>query len=115
MQDPFFCLGTTLVGINVPDAYLLANYHKVINFLPNACEEKEQKINIQGFLGILAQQLIDTAKKISGPPQRFLPEESEGDNNGNLHCLVRYEVTKDPSGWQRTKMRKCMLCIMKNK
>jgi hypothetical protein len=68
----------TLVGINVTDAYLLANYHKVINFLPNACEEKEQKISIQQFAGILTQQLIDMAKKISTPPQRFLPEESEG-------------------------------------
>jgi hypothetical protein len=39
------------------------------------------------------------------------------DANGNLHCLFRYKVTKDPSGRQRTKMRKmrkCKLCIMKN-
>jgi hypothetical protein len=143
-QDPLFCLGMMLVGISVTDTFLLANHHKVINYSSNACKEKEQKISIQRFAGILAQQLIDVAKKISGPSLRFLPENSEGngvelrisnaksdfslptfaptlssstpeekntihslpDANGMLHHLVRYEVTKDLSCRQRTKMRK---------
>jgi hypothetical protein len=41
-----------------------------------ACEENEYKISIQRFAGILVNQLIEQAKKIGGPPQRFLPEES---------------------------------------
>jgi len=152
-QDPFFRLGTTFIGINVTDTFLLANYHKVINHSSNAGEEKEQKISIQRFAGILAQQLIDMAKKISGPSLRFLPEDSEcsgvelrisdaksdfssptfapslstsvpeekktirslPDANGMWHHLIRYEVTKDPSGRKRTKMRKCKLCIANNK
>ena len=30
-HDPYFRLTTTYIGINVIDAFLLANYHKVIN------------------------------------------------------------------------------------
>ena len=37
------------------------------------------------------------------------------DANGILHYLVKYDVTKDPSGRKRTKMRKCKLCIEKGK
>jgi hypothetical protein len=77
-KDPFICRGTTFMGINATDTYLLANYHKVINYSSSACEEKEQKISIQRLAGILAQQLIDMAKKISGRPLRFLLEDSEG-------------------------------------
>jgi hypothetical protein len=32
------------------------------------------------------------------------------DENGILHYLVKYDVTQDPSGRKRTKMRKCKLC-----
>jgi hypothetical protein len=73
--DPYFCLATTYIGIDVPDAFLLANCHKVINFAPNACEDKGHKISIQKFAGILVDQLIEQAKKLGGPPQRSLPEE----------------------------------------
>ena len=144
-QDPFFCLGTTFIGINVTDVFLLANYHKIINYATNACEEKDQKISIQRFSGILVKQLIDLVKKISGPPLRFLPEDclevqvnevtcdissptlaaassssekiirSLHDANGVLHLLSKYEVTKDPSGQQTTKMRACKICIQKGK
>jgi hypothetical protein len=31
--------------------------------------------------------------------------------NGLLHYLVKYDVTQDPSGQKRTKMRKCKLCF----
>ena len=33
------------------------------------------------------------------------------DANGLLHYLIKYDVTTDPSGRKRTKMRKCKLCI----
>ncbi len=36
---------------------------------------------------------------------------SEMDANGLFHYLVNYELKKDPSGWRRTNMRKCKLCI----
>jgi hypothetical protein len=46
MQDlVFFHLGTTLVGIDVTDTYLLANHHKLklMIFSWNTCEEKRRK------------------------------------------------------------------------
>jgi hypothetical protein len=43
MQDLFFHLGTTLVGIDVTDTYLLANHHKLMIFSWNTCEEKRRK------------------------------------------------------------------------
>ena len=44
-KNPYFRLATTLIGINVTDAYLLANHHKVINSSANGSDEK--KIGIQ--------------------------------------------------------------------
>jgi hypothetical protein len=32
------------------------------------------------------------------------------DNNGRTHYLVKYDITKDPSGRSRTKKRKCKKC-----
>jgi hypothetical protein len=43
MQEPFFCLGTTMIGINVTNTYLLANYHGVINVSKIGNEEKASK------------------------------------------------------------------------
>jgi len=143
-QNPWFRLATTLIGITVTDAFLLCNYHKVIN--GGASENQEKKTTIQRFAGILAHQLIQMANKLeSGNASKFLPEDDDGfmlsipessqdfsspmltssfaitsgknvirsgmDANGLLHYLVKYEVTKDPSGRKRTKMRKCKLCI----
>ncbi len=65
------------MGIIATDAYLLANYNKVINSSLKECEEKEQKISIQRFARIQAQHLIDMARKISGPPLKFLPVDGE--------------------------------------
>jgi hypothetical protein len=45
-HDPYFCLTTTYISINVTDAYLLANCHKVINYALNAYKDKEHKISI---------------------------------------------------------------------
>jgi len=40
---------------------------------------------------------------------------SATDANGILHYLAKYEVTQDPSGRKRTKMRKCKLCAEEGK
>jgi hypothetical protein len=139
-----------LIGINVTNTYLLANYHQVINLTKfGAGEEKEKQIGIQRFAGILAQQLIEMSKKI---PQgdarlRFRPEEtlnvititsatatadfslptidsslqgkrilqSLQDANGMYHHLGKYDVTLNPGGRKRTKMRKCKLCLANGK
>jgi|LakMenEpi03Aug12_release.lakeMendotaPanAssembly.Ray.scaffolds.fasta_scaffold205777_1 hypothetical protein len=149
-QKSYFRLATTYLGINVTDAYLLCNYHKVINSSKSSLyEEKEQKIGIQRFSGMLARQLIDIANKIKSS-SRYLPEQpmevtmhpmtgssadlssptflgtsatynkhdklpirSLVDANGVTHYLMKYDVTKDPSGRQRTKMRACKLCLGK--
>jgi hypothetical protein len=76
-QDPFFHLRTTLVGINVMCMFLLANHHKLINYSSNACEEKEQKISIQRFSGLLANQLIELARKINDSSLKYQQEDSD--------------------------------------
>jgi hypothetical protein len=147
-RDPYFRLATTMIAINVTDAYLLANFHKVINYSPTSDDDETEKIGIKRFAGILAFQLIEMGKKLASGPLKFLEEDvievkvpilidgktdfssptfqesstevktlirSLSDANGKKHCLVKYEVTKDPSGRQRTKMRKCKLCFTKNK
>jgi hypothetical protein len=126
-----------LIGINVTDTFLLTNYHKVINYSTLTEDQDGAKIGIKRFSGILAFQLIEMAKKLTGGPLRFLPEEVEvqvpliGDGksdlssptypetastevkrvihslcdaNGTKHNLVKYDITKDPSGRQHTKM-----------
>jgi hypothetical protein len=135
--DPFFHLATTLMGRNVTDTFLLANYRKVINYSTSTEDQDGPKIGIKQFSGMLAYQLIELAKKLTGGPLRFLPKEVEvevplvvdsksdlssptfpetvssevklviwslSDANGKNHDLVKYEITKDPSGRQRTKM-----------
>jgi hypothetical protein len=37
------------------------------------------------------------------------------DANGLVHYLVKYDVTIDPSGQKRTKMRKCKICLEQGK
>jgi len=54
-QNPFFRLFTTIIGLNVVDCYLLADHHKIINhWIP----DKEYKMTIINFAGVLAHQLI---------------------------------------------------------
>jgi hypothetical protein len=149
-QNPWFRLATTYVGICVTDAFLLCNYHRVINISKKGIEDQENKISIQRFAGILTNQLIQYANKIgTGNSSRFLPEDDAGftmsvpetltdfssptlttslaittgknvirsctDSNGITHFLVKYDVTQDPSGRKRTKMRKCKLCLERGK
>jgi hypothetical protein len=130
-NNPYFHLTTTLLGINVTDAFLLANHHRIINHTTGLQEDK--KIGIQRFAGMLAFQLLNNAKRLGCPRQRFVPEEVQQvpqttvvsdlsdpstvnsdkpvvwalqDVNGRTHYLVKFDTTKDPSGRSRTKKRK---------
>jgi hypothetical protein len=71
-KNPFFCLSTMLIGVNVTDTFLLANHHKVIN-ISNSTMGK-QKISIRRFAGILSNQLIAQARHLSVSSSRFLPD-----------------------------------------
>jgi hypothetical protein len=42
-QNPWFRLATTLVGINVTDAFLLCNYHQVLNCSKRSDDDQEKK------------------------------------------------------------------------
>jgi len=137
-KNPFFRLSTTLVGISVTDAFLLSNHHKIINNGSGSHDDK--KISIQRFAGILAHQLLKNAKSLGSSRLAFMPEEivpqtsiisdlsspsliatasgsdkpvvrSLQDANGKTHYLVKFDVTKNPSGRSRTKKRKCKKCL----
>ena len=137
-KNPFFRLTTTLLGINVTDTFLLANHHRIINHTSGTSSEKN--ITIQRFAGLIAFQLLQNAKHLGRPRQRFLPEEIQApqktvvsdlslpssflnkpavrsltDANGKTHYLVKFDVTKDPSGRCRTKKRKCKRCLEEKK
>jgi hypothetical protein len=36
------------------------------------------------------------------------------DSNGKMHCFVKFDVKKDPSGHSRTKKHKCKRCLEQN-
>ncbi len=48
-KNAYFCLSTTLLGINGTDSFLLANYHKIINSNSNGSDDKKSV-----FRGLLA-------------------------------------------------------------
>jgi hypothetical protein len=54
-QNPLFRLYTTIIGMNVVDCYLLVDHHKLIN---HRIPDKEYKMTMITFAGILAHQLI---------------------------------------------------------
>jgi hypothetical protein len=148
-KNPFFRLATTLIGINVTDAFLLATHHKVINASNDTTGK--QKIPIRRFAGMLSLQLIRQAKRLGASPmQHFIPEDDAlpvvsvtappsrsgvsdlsspdfaslsdkeivralQDANGKTHYLVKYDITRDPSGRSRCKKRKCKLCYENGK
>jgi len=127
----YFCLATTLIGINVADAYLLANYHRIINTSANWSDEK---IGIQRFSGMLSFQLLRNAKNLEEqlPGKTVVselvselsskPEFSNKpivraleDAMGKTHYLVNYDATRDPSERCRTKKWMCKKCFERNK
>jgi hypothetical protein len=67
-----------LIGINVPDAFLLANYHKVINIADDPTGK--QKRLIRRFAGILSLQLIRNAKHLGSLLLHFAPEDDSSPN-----------------------------------
>jgi hypothetical protein len=64
-QNPWFHLAMTLISIMVTDAFLLCNYHKVIN--SGSADNQGEKHMIQCFARILAFQLIEMAKQLEPP------------------------------------------------
>jgi hypothetical protein len=64
-----------MTAINVTDAYLLANFHKVINYSPISDDDETEKIEIKSFAGILAFHLIEMDKKLESSPPRFIEED----------------------------------------
>ncbi len=73
-QNPWFRLATILIGVTVKDAFLLCNYHKVIN--TGLGENQEKKITIRSA-GILANQLMGMANKLEAGnnSSKFVPED----------------------------------------
>jgi hypothetical protein len=120
---------------------MLANYHKIINSNSNGSDDK--KISIQRFAGMLSLQLLKNAKRQGSTSlaPSYLPEEvacpgktvvssdvstpsdltekpiirSLIHANGKTHYLVKFDITKDPSGSCRTKKRKCKKCFENKK
>ncbi len=84
-QNPWFCLAMTLIWITVTDAFLI----------PESSQDFSSPTLTSSFAITSGKNVIRSGM----------------DANGLLHYLVKYEVTKDPSGQKRTKMRKCKLCI----
>jgi hypothetical protein len=65
MQDPYFCLATTLLGIITVNTWKLAYWHKILN-PPNSREDS--KMTIKEFAGVLCYQLVtNTSAFLSSP------------------------------------------------
>jgi hypothetical protein len=64
-KNPYFHLTTTLLGISVNDAFLLAYHHRIINHTTGL--EEDKKIGIQHFSGMMAFQLLSNAKQLGCP------------------------------------------------
>jgi hypothetical protein len=61
IQNPYFCLHTTILRFNVVDCYKLAEHHNIINHrLPT----KEYKMTMTLFAGVLANQLINNVDRL---------------------------------------------------
>jgi hypothetical protein len=140
-QNAYFHLASTYLGINVVDTYHLANNHRIINVAAND-EKKMSLCTFAGILAnqliTQAEQLSmepsaqfkddnETLPTISvtekSPTSRLssiTSAEMEGklitrqleDANKQLHFLVKYELTTDPSGRKCTKARPCKLCLV---
>jgi hypothetical protein len=63
-KDPWFRLTTTLIGINVTDAWKLASFHGIINF---SKKDPEKMMTITRIAGVLGWQLIHIASTLTQP------------------------------------------------
>jgi hypothetical protein len=78
-QSPWFRLAKTYVEICIMGAFLLCDYHCVINISKKGIEDQENKISIQQFAVVLTIQWIQYTNKIgTGNSSRFLPEDGAG-------------------------------------
>jgi hypothetical protein len=91
-RSAYFCLATTLIGINVTDCFLLAGHHKVINYSSNYGADGK-KISIQRFAGMLCHQLIHSAKSLSATSDttnQYLAEDEAAPFPCNHYFTIKY-------------------------
>jgi hypothetical protein len=63
-QNLWFRLAAMYVGICGTDAFLLLNYHQLINVSKGGLENQEKKVSVVWFAGISANQLIQFLNKV---------------------------------------------------
>ncbi len=91
MKNPFFCLSTMLIGINLMDTFLLANHHKVIKVYSDPTSGK-QKISIRWFTGILSHQTYQTGKAAGNNASTFSARKVESSKyDSYLQCFRAFE------------------------
>jgi hypothetical protein len=59
--DCWFRLATTIVGMNLTDAWKLADYHRIINW----GRTEDNRMTVQRFAGVVGKQLIRNASMFS--------------------------------------------------
>ncbi len=74
-KKQLFHLTTTQLGVSITDTFLLANHHCIINHTIG--NSSERNTAIECFADLLAFQLLQNAKWLGRPRQRFMPEEEE--------------------------------------
>ncbi len=79
-------------------------------FLPE--EDEGYVMTIPETLSSFSSPMLTSSLAITGGKNVI---RSGSDANGITHFLVKYQVTQDPSGRKRTKMRKCKLCFEQGK
>jgi len=105
-KDPWFRLTTTLIGINVTDAWKLASFHGIINF---SKKDPEKMMTITRPPNSKCSSLT-----CSDVPDGIVPICSIADANGLMHLMVKLPLKKGSSGRKRTLARMCKLCKAKN-
>jgi hypothetical protein len=88
-KNAYFYLSTTIIGINVTEAYHLANYHGAINYSGGGTGEK--KFSIQYFACILSNQLIKNAERWGSVDKDFFQRSWGWDKH--LQSSRRYSCT----------------------
>jgi hypothetical protein len=130
-QNPYFCLHTTIIGMNVVDCYKLADHHKIIN---HQIPDKEYKMttNVDSLLSFnnplsqelrslidgttpavifVSNQTPETTSSITSAKKVFLSLRVLTDANQEEHHQIAYEKTTGSKGKRQTKTRPCSLCL----
>jgi hypothetical protein len=92
-------------------AFQLIQKGKKMSALPSRFLPEDDVIPVVSVMGRTSNSNISD---LSSPDMRSLLEKEVvralQDANGRTHYLVKYDITKDPSGRSRCKKRKCKLC-----